>query len=95
MYVVMFRRKYGEKDIPQQEFNGMRNAEQFARISFEGLKLDKVSVVEVDQEIEMYNTVYTQERNCKHLETQLEFDDKGMCGKCMECGERLVVECIE
>ena len=94
MYVVTFRRKYGGKDTLQAEFNGVRNAEQFARMSFLSLKLDRVSVVDVDQELDMYTTVYTQERNCKHLETQLEFDDKGTYSKCVACGERLVGECI-
>lgn len=95
-YVVTYRKRHTDKDTIHEEFRGMRNAEHYALMMFNGQNLDRVTVIEVDQELQSYTRVYLQERNCKHPNLQQEFLlDGSIRDKCVDCGGVVSIEVAE
>lgn len=92
-YLVSYRRRYMDKDtIEPEEYGGKHNAEYYATMIFNRLQLDRVRVIEVDPETQEVGVVYLQERNCKHLNIQQEFDVRNgaLSKRCMDCREPIL-----
>jgi len=91
-YIVAHRLRSRDKDtIHPEQFTYERNAEHYANSIYSRLQLDRVLVLEIDDESRMSSQVFKRERRCKHENIQMEIAGSSMLHyRCMECGEILV-----
>jgi len=97
-YVVTYRKRHMDKDILHQDFVGRINAIEYSVMIYNRFQMDRVLVIMVEGEEK--EIIFKAERNCKHVNTQMEFEvlspsipsavTGGAVNRCLDCGELIV-----